>query len=59
MNFLRKLSIRDIGVALKRCEIGLALRIGGNLCHNAIGSARSNLTRGTLAQVKRVVRRAP
>ena len=40
MNFLRTLSIRDVGTALKRREFGLALRIGQNLCSNAIGTAR-------------------
>ena len=38
MNFLRTLSIRDVGAALKRREFGLALQIGRNLCSNAIGS---------------------
>ena len=52
MNFLRKLSIRDVGVALKRREVGLAVRIGHNLCHNAIDRVRSNLSKRASAQTK-------
>ena len=58
MNFLRTLSIRDVGTALKRHEFGLALRIGQNLCGNAIGNARSNFARRASAQTKRAVRGA-
>ena len=56
MNFLRTLSIRDVGTAVKRREFGLALRVGQNLCSNAIGTARSNFARRASAQSKRVVR---
>jgi hypothetical protein len=58
MNFLRKLSFRDVGVALKRRELGLALRIGNNLCHNAIGEARAHFTKRASARTKRAVRSA-
>ena len=58
MNFLRTLSIRDVGTALKRREFGLALRIGHNLCRNAIGSARSSFGKRASEQTKRAVRGA-
>ena len=58
MYFLRTLSIRDVGVALKRRQVGLALRITHNLCSNGIGSVRYNLTKRASAQTKRAVRGA-
>jgi hypothetical protein len=58
MNFLRKLSIRDVGVALKRGELGLAVRIGNNLCHNALGNARANLSKRVSVHAKQAVRRS-
>ena len=45
MNALRLLSIRDVVTALKRREPGLALRISGNLCSNAVSTARMHLHR--------------
>ena len=38
--------IRDVVTALKRHEPGLALRISGNLCSNALSTARMRLHRG-------------
>ena len=37
---LRKLSIRDVGAALKRRDLGLAVRISHNLGSNAVNAAR-------------------
>ena len=45
MYALRLLSIRDVVTALKRHEPGLALRISGNLCGNALSTARMRLNR--------------
>jgi hypothetical protein len=40
---LRTLSIRDVGRALQRREVRLALRISQNLCSNTVGTVRSHL----------------
>ena len=40
---LRSLSIRDVALALKRGEVGLALRIGENLCSNVTNTVRFRL----------------
>ena len=58
MNFLRTLSIRDVGAALKRRQVGLALQISNNLCRNAVGSARANFATHASAQTKRAIRGA-
>jgi len=58
MNFPRLLSIRDVGTALRRRQLGLALQISRNLCSNAIGTARSNLARRVSEETKRAVRGA-
>ena len=58
MNDLRKLSIRDVGVALRRRQGGLAPQISHNLCRNAIGSARANFATHASAQTKRAARGA-
>ncbi len=58
MNFLRTLSIRDVGTALKMRQLGLALRISNNLCHNAIGNARASLGKRASTRTKRAVRGA-
>ena len=56
MNDLRTISIRDVGAALQRRQVGLALQISHNLCRNAIGSARASLATHASAQTKRAVR---
>ena len=56
MNDVLKLSIRDVGAALKRRQVGLALQISHNLCRNAVGSARANFATHASAQTKRAVR---
>jgi len=58
MNFPRLLSIRDVGAAPKRRQVGLALQISNNLCRNAIGSARANFATHASAHTKRAVRGA-
>jgi hypothetical protein len=45
MNALRLLPVRDVVTALKRHEPVRALRISGNLCSNAVSTARMHLHR--------------
>ena len=53
---LRKLSIRDVGAALKRRDLGLAARISHNLGSNAVNSARFQLSKSVPAIRKLVGR---
>ena len=55
---LRKLSIRDVGNALKRRDLGLAVRISHNLGSNAVNTARFQLSKCSYLSIRRAIRRA-
>ena len=57
MYFLRTLSIRDVGRALRHRELGLALRISGNLCSNALNTVHYRPKRSPLS-IRPAARRA-
>ena len=58
MHFLRTLSIRDVGAALRRRQYRLALHVTHNLCGNAVNNIRYHLTRRASEQAKQAVRGA-
>ena len=57
MYFLRTLSIHDVVHALRRREPRLALRIGTNLCSNALNTVRADFGRRS-STLSRAMRRA-
>ena len=57
MYLLRTLSIRDVGRALKRRELRLALRISESLCSNAVSTLRFRLRKRTRLPIRHVARR--
>jgi hypothetical protein len=58
MYLLRTLSIRDVGNALKRRELRLALRISQNLGSNAVNSVRFRLHKRTRLPLRHATRRS-
>ncbi len=57
MWLLRTLSIRDVGNALVRRELGLAFRISQNLVSNRVNAVQLQLHRHTRRPARRALRR--